>query len=802
MEIKTTATQGVQSSAPQELSAPATTSDFNTPTMTFGEVGDTIQSDVRGYDTKMHGVGSFKNIEVLSRMRQLSSGTWTTSEAPQTTTFSVDVVKALCGVSQNAAILNQFNFFRAGIEVTVRLNTNQFYYGALMASLSPMGTGQRMDERAVLSPVRISAQSSEAVVLKHKYCYPFPWMSVVGANASWYPISLFLDVLAPLTQAQANMPSSVSIQVWARFTDIELSYPVTLSETRTTGLLIHNPPVLAIKGKKPKQEDDDFQLIAQAGIPPENKYPAKPDEKFVNDTKGKGITGMKTIDKAIKAVESISIGDVVRGAIEVGSAIADIAGPILSAGFFLLDKPDHTVTPNPMILEGSSDLFVSDIPDSNVNVALYKDRYIDPSPGRMPMSENWTLSKYAQIPGIRQNILQYTAQNQSNQTFLIQLHPNNATMKIPLDYAFICSHQWRGSIKVVLFFFTSSFISARFTAQMNNAINYGATPPTEPDNGMTRIIDVKGDTVDAFVIPWLDDQWWSTRAYPALTLTCTSEIASTDTAQDPTIYVSMWVAGGDDIQFAWPRIPNYPTDWNSLAAAKQLPSIIKGKKPKLPEGKGKERLKAQGSIGEVFKGDFAPFVENLFYDIDQGKCVTDQLCAMTDIAKRYTPFPTNPATNVVLQAGVGSNQLDDWYNNQDTSGTGGASSQEYYNYWQWRNTLFGAMRSAFLFRAGGYRFRYYGAPGSRDVWSVGSDGTQATIYLTPYDGITRLTVPQMTQNPYGALNYFSAILPTTCTTTPTLDATHLQFIAARDDVQFGYPILPTGLAIPVGSTDT
>lgn len=768
METQAKAQDGIQAESPQELTKPVDTALYQTPTMSFGEVGFTGEQSTDGYKSAAHSVGHFADTRVLERMALLFEATWTTSSTGLL--YNNDVLKALCGVSRNQVIMNQFEYFKADIELTIRLNTNQFYYGAVMATLWPTGaTGARIDERSVLDPTVISASSAESVVKIWKYSYPMAWLDTAGANAGKYPVELNIDVLAPLKAANDNMPSAITIQMWARFVNVELAFPTDSVSVR-------------------KLKDKGQAQSARGGIPV--KFPSKSKSRHPADDPD---SGLNSVDRAISAIESVTIGDAVQEVKSLASFVTENWGAVTSALGFLFDKPDRDVCQTPIIEEGSIDLFSCDIADTNPTICTYKGRYVDPAGGRMPMTKNWTISDYARIPALRQLASVFAAQDDNITVNLIRKHPFNSSLKTPLDYAVLASHQWRGSIKVCCQFFTSSFISARFVVQYINQ-NQTTGYPSEYDSGLSRVINVKGDTLDTFTLPWLNRWWWnsiasgSTNAEPQIKITCASAIASTDTVASPIIYLVIWVAGGDDIQFAYPRVVQ-ASEWSNLEA------------PPLRRQKKKKKKEAQSAMGELFTKTFPPIGENTFYDIDRGYSTSEMLGPITDMCKRYSPLPVVSNKEFNSLPGFRCNTLDLQY-------FANISSQPYTNWYAFRQTLFGQWRACFLFRSGGYRFRYYGVPSSRYVWKIqdqDSIDVTGTTYVSPHDGISRLTIPQVAYWPFGYLG--SATDPdegrpgglsvAILSGAPTMDDTCPTYIAARDDLQFGYPILPTGMSEPV-----
>jgi len=759
------------------LTDPVDTALFQTPTMSFGEVGTTTEQSTSGYASSAHGVGHFENTRVLERMVRLTELTWSTTSSGFL--YSTDINQKLEQIVRNQNILSQFEFMRSGIEVTIRLNTNQFYYGALGVVLFPFGglsTGARVDELMVLDPSIISASSAESVVKTYKYCYPNAWMEVNNVDASEYPVILHIEVLAPLTSVSSNMPDSINVQVWARFIDVELSYPT-------------NDSLTFLKRRRFRAESKSFPSVR---FPKKGKgnHPAMDSDSGVN-----------SIDGVIRAVESVTIGDAISEVKSLASFVTENWGSVVGALGMIFDKPDQSDYQMPVIVEGSKDLFVSDIADTNVSVSLYKTRYVDPSSGRMPMTKSWTVSDYSRIPGLRQPYMTYAAQGDANSIFLIQSHPDNTTYKIPLDYAYLASRQWRGSVKVCLQFFTSAFISARFVVQYINGGEFPSSFPTEYDSGLSKVINVKGDTVDTITLPWLSSWWWTSHPDPQIKITCSSAIASTDTVTSPLIYLLLWVAGGDDIQFAFPRVVRY-TEWNNAPPPTKL--VKEREKGDLRKSTvGVRKFRAEAAMGSIFQKTFPPMGENAHYDIDRGFATAEMMGAITDVAKRYSNLSFYNGGDYSTTPGFPFTDLDAQF-------MGNVNSQLYADWYAFRTTFFGQWRACFLCRSGGYRWRYYDQPTNRTSWALydtkSAEFVNGTVYNSPYDGVSRLTVPQVSNFPFGVLgSYNQPYQPEGLSIvqfggSAEHDETHLQYVAARDDLQFGYPILPTGLSLPVSGS--
>jgi len=743
METNLTATTSVQANAPQELTSQVETSMFNTPSMSFGDIGETYDQQMSGYANTSAGVVKFEETKLLERMAKITELTWDTTDLTGSLYFQ-DVDLALRNYVRNLDVLKQFRYYRSDIEVTIRLNTNLFYYGALMVTLFPsVSTGNYVDERAVLDPTIISASSAESVIKTWRYSWPQMWLPI-SRPTDVNPVMFAVDILCPLQQAKQDMPDSISIQVWARFVNMELSYPGENTLSASVAQSGNSVP----SGRKVMTKKKKNYPTVMVSTSKKLGHPA-------ND-KGTKKNVTSSDYKVLQAIENITIGDMVGDATKIIKEFIPLGG--------VFDKPDMVVTQKPMILEPCSDMYPTDVPDSNVSISLYKDRYVDPGDGRMPMSKDFTYRDYAMIPGLRGPAALFTAQGNSVTIPPIYSHPDDTTYAIPLDFAVLSADLWRGSVNVMLQFITSAFISARFAIEYVN--QFDGTFPSDYSNGITKIINVKGDTVDKFKLPWLHSKWWDQDHFSCeVRVTCISKIASSDTVVDPKIFMLVWVAGGEDIQFAYPRVPKQ-TEWSRVP---------------------------QSAIGAEFLKSFPPIVENVAYDIDNGYSNNESIGTISSVCKRYGPmmkFSDNPQSFPGFKGSVlDTVKFDSLY------------------YKAFIYTYFGSWRRAFLFRSGGYKWRWWApTPATGSMFTiVTASGDNATVlYRNTTDSCYRLTCPQIMEYPFWYLEenpsptYFS--ITNIDSVLPTINIQHPQFAAARDDLQFGLPILPARYQVPAELT--
>lgn len=342
-------------------------------------------------------------------------------------------------------------------------------------------------------------------------------------------------------------------------------------------------------------------------------------------------------------------------------------------------------------------------------------------------------------------------------------------------------------------FFTSAFISARFSVNYINSIEFNDVYPGTYDEGLSSIVDVRGDTIHTFTLPWLSQRWWSTKALPAFQLNLESAIACTETTTSPIIYCLVWIAGGEDIQFAFPQVVSN-NDWSGAVAFKERkPCTIR-----------RGNIQTQSQVSAIFSKPFVPIAEGCFADIDNGLCHGESLGPITDIMKRYSPLPFVPTATYPGGYYINGDDID--YCPGDI--TAPVATAQYTQYYTMRGTLWGNWRAAFWAHAGGFRVRMYDSVAESIYWVPTWENTlteiPSTIYESTADHISRLTIPQVSDLPFGVLNpgrnnpggTVGARMGVTTTPQPALNVNTLMYLAARDDVQIGFPILPSRIVPP------
>jgi hypothetical protein len=350
---------------------------------------------------------------------------------------------------------------------------------------------------------------------------------------------------------------------------------------------------------------------------------------------------------------------------------------------------------------------------------------------------------------------------------------------------------WRSSVRIQCRFYCPAFVSARFLFVLSPL---GVPTVDSVANNLTRVIDVKGDTVDSFTLPML----WPVDFLPgstalsanvpyAIQVSVLTQIVTNDTSLTPSIDLVMFSAAGPDCQFSAPVYDAYRMDYsypNNISAPPKKKQVD-GKKEEAPLVKktGLNRsfrglkffdMERQCSINEEFKKEFSPFLMDCEYLTDSHHVTSETTLYVTDLLKRY-----QQCSALTLTSGVGT--LPALY-------TPDASTLGY------------LISRCFLFQRGGVRYKFvensekfmcvaYGiAPTG---WSGQLTGNGSLVAASPSAMEMSISVPWIQQIPYASqlINIENVMLDCNVYYNTTLDSLNV-YTAARDDFQLGFLVAP------------
>lgn len=568
-------------------------------------------------------------VAMLSRLRYISEFSWSTLSTG--VIFFGDIEEMLRTNAEHNPLLTQYELYRSDFKLLVRINSNQFYSGALLVSWWPVDNqyAATTTQRAVLHPVTISAATQQSAEITIPYCFPQEWLSTLGRTSSGDTLFLSqklwicIEVLAPLRANSPTLSDNITVQLFGSYVSPRLQF------NRDASVV---PPLRMAPGveKQSKMEitrkNGDTTMKSSIAPSPAVDASKRADGKI------------PSYKESAPTLSSIPIvGDVVGAFFDViklaTGTIASLTPSITALAPLaplLLDKPENASDTIRALSTIDSDNHASDVVDVSSSATYSKFNYLKSYSGAGVDLGTWTLAQYASLPGLHST----GSLSGPVSTTYTNLPIKNTTT--PLGYLQTCFQFWRGSIKLKIQFFCSAFVSTRVAIAMVPILDTFPVSVND-DDYIVQFIEIKGDTTAHITVPFTYQHIWSGYGPGApykLGFRFVSPIVGFDTVTDPVIDYAIWMAGGPDTQFSCvnPRSFTNPVV-NSLPVTSspiiQKTSLLYGK-PKLPKN-----VETQSSIKDDFSTSFPAIVDGCNYQLDNGFTTSDCPVTFNDLFKRY-----------------------------------------------------------------------------------------------------------------------------------------------------------------------
>jgi hypothetical protein len=524
--------------------------------------------------------------------------------------------KALTDITTIQEYLKLFLFFRAGVDIEVRINASPYLYGALLCSWIPnelvsdnVHCGSLIRESGN-HPVVISASVQQAAKIHIPWTNPFNYMGLdqpLMSSSSQIGV-LYLRELAPLTSVSTDVPDTVHVQVYANFTNLDLAgyLPQTLA------------PPLSVLQLDAKNNHAQSRVVKQ--LPP--TQPPRTQE-----TQEHAPTGQDPLTATFS-----QIAPIFKTVTDTFSTLTDLGRKAVSFAS-LFDKP---MTNQSMTYTSQTgwlkDMIHSDGEDPTPKLSLHKNALTSNLSTHMGNPHNVvSLASIFCTPMIRTTHTFLDLDDYILET----VHPLNPVLVSTsgvMDYLSTVANvfeMWRGPIRYYFQFFTSPFITCRFLLQ----VVYTAAIPAISNTGdvPSKIIDVRGDTEYMVEIPYLWDTMWRNVCqgdnFPFLILRPITVPVGPSAAADAAIHCVVWCAGCPTTQF--------------MKLTNPLFSVITPPAQPEPLVLDAQDNAAQTDVRKVFERDFPPIIQDCSTVIEDGYCSPEQILTLDEILKRYYLYPYN-----------------------------------------------------------------------------------------------------------------------------------------------------------------
>lgn len=684
---------------------------------------------------------------ILTRQYKIGEFNITPSFAIQEYQFP----QALMVIPAIQKALSSFFFFRADLEVSVKLNSTPYHQGLLQSSfihdVADTGAILTVQQRSALNAVYYNYSSSDSATMQFGWLHPQIYMKLnFPPDPFAYQGILTLQQIVNIANTSGG-GTTISCTVYARFLN-----------PRTAGFI--SQPPMGQSGKSFK-----FAYQPESEEKSETKMPVSTTtEPFLSP-----------LFKAIPLIE---------GTI---SNVVDLFSTLTKG----MDKPVQMATPARMQYDIGSDNIAGAGNVLATRLTLYPTSRL----ATFPLSDgchdsSMPLVQIAQQPMLY-DVYNFTA---TNTTYTFYAHPMNAgvmgatssTLCQPdyLAYVTAFNRYWKGSIKYLMYFVTNSFTTARF--RISYIINYDENDLDYGGDFPSQLLDIKGSTINKITIPYLwsvpyrntqPDGVLPTSGYN-LTPKIQVELLSLPVASQgsaPFISLVLWRAAGEDYQLASPQ------------ATLMNPTNMR------PVG--------QTSMNEEFKFKFPAIACECTMILEQGFCTTETVGRADDILKRFTNSPPDATIYVTRPKTFKTIDVVDTTFQIGPAGADTTHNPQYLSpYWQ--------IIQLFKYQRGSMRYRFLRQPTTEDtkiytftpatINSAYDKWSGQDLWVTKHNPVHTIETPWIGTVPYIATDVleggpsinFGDIMNVVDFAIDTDDSTVGVFSASGDDRVYSYLLPP------------
>jgi len=460
-----------------------------------------------------------------------------------------------------------------------------------------------MQAASWLQPKILSAQTQDTLVLKLPWLRPERFRPIAAfTEAGNVPWLVMVHVLIPLMVASTTAPTTLTVQMLAKFDNPQLvwprSPPTSAAPRGWTNMVRQSSRGLSTP--KAKGSMSKVGTIRSAGNP------------IADAESGLSSTTTSTVG---------SITQTMSSAMESVDAVASILEPLMSL-VAMFDKPQMPDEAGRMFLAPATNFTVADVRDQGYSLAINRNSYASTAADIVPNSQGWTWQKLAMTPA-----LVYTIAFTNTETlFSIPQVPNGT----PFAFAAMNHAFWRGGTRFLLKFYASSFVSGRILVTYNPPET--ATLVSQVNDNYSRIFDVKGDTTVSFTVPFVYQTDFAPQFEPVdsegnfvgcglITFSVYNPIISTDTSTDAVISLAVFAAAAPDCQFSLcqPSGPQFAYAPTFMAST----------------------MEKQCDIQESFEPAFEPLIAGCSYLTDHKIVTAETSEHLIDLLKRYQLYHYN-----------------------------------------------------------------------------------------------------------------------------------------------------------------
>lgn len=594
--------------------------------------GVNVDSDARVDDrVPMNAFNDVTLHEFLQRPFQVATFPWTINDANGTLLQQFNFPYHLFSIPAILRKLENFQYFRADLRLSLRINATRFHYGKLLMAFSPnhsnisIGIPEYTLARCASLPnVQVNATDGESVVLQVPFSLPFEYINLSELNtAAGAAINNMGNVLIfVLNELASGSTSPVNCTLFASFDNVRLA-----GMTASPSLSFVQPP------SHTAGPPTGTLSFAQVIIDSTSYFDVRPQvgNAEQENKSSKGLVSGITETLASFAAPLSMVPGIGAAATAVATGASAIGGIAKAFGYSKpLDQSSNGFIQHrfPTLASGKG-------LETAPTLGCFPDNAVSPACDYISGGEDdMQLSRIFSTPGLIGQFGVADSQGPGQIIFTRHVTPVDCLCAVsegatlvdftPLSYAVSAFEYWRGSLRYQFQFVASSFHSVRLRIGW---LPPGATLSADPNdsvNVVNHVLDINGSTEFNVVVPYLSKVPWKTVPLSGEELPlCTNgylfvQIVNELTFSEapvPAISANVWCSAGPDFQVA------FPTNYRLHTPG--------------PPPSSEQVIRPQGgtSLDDIRTSDYQPMIDANFF-VDNNLCHGESISHLKHVLQR------------------------------------------------------------------------------------------------------------------------------------------------------------------------
>lgn len=593
-----------------------------------GTVVSSTNNDIMQPVYGNHVMESFTMDGSIEREFNVSTITWSTADATNTVKASLAFPDLLFGEPYLAEKTDDFRYFEAGVELSIRVTANKFVYGKLMVFWQPMaiGSGFVTPGDIVYSStnphVLVSATSEDAVIFRTPFIHTKRFLDL----ATWQSqeMGLFtVMVLAPLTDIQGTV-NTATVFITARFINAKLSMPYSgtiVSAARREMIRQIKARKLAIVSKGVVARKQGKTIY---GANTDNVSVSSYDMDF--HTESRSLKGAESRAKSSAGLLSSALEKLtVLGSSTAGvpllstyaNAITSVSKPMTSLSKMMgLSKPMTQSVAQSTVIDFMYDTNYGKGLNGAMKMAMDPENAISTEPNLGGVSEDEMLLTH--IVGTPTLITSLPFTSLTGTTALIAFADTSSYANF-CDFVCESFYYYAGSYKVKIYITASLMHNVRLVFYLADTA-YG----TDWQQCYHRIVDVKGDCEVDFMVPYCGQNVMNSTNTETSGFSLVVQVLAWSVPEPSLtlpIYLTVYKAGGSDFRFG------AQMDTQFVCTSRNI----------------HDDFHCQSNPREDFNKDFEPFHPSFKGYSTRNLVMGEEFVTLREIIHRYFPYTTTPA---------------------------------------------------------------------------------------------------------------------------------------------------------------